>query len=309
MSVPDSSNIMDIVLLTLGILFALFLLVTAFFVIRYREYEFNRIWRTRLFLLVIVLLLTTSFLLTVLHWYPSRFAHSNGRSLACSISEFVHNCLLLPFFLSTMMGFVRALGDSSALLSEHPNRGVLCRALIYTIPIALLGIANIVLVAVRQEIRFFRVYSENEEECVISPFYGTLFTVFAVIVFVSLLQRSGLCFRSNDLMAPRLNAVHRQRRRKLPLFMVPFILIGAVSIAGPFLDDPWPRIIGYIACVLGVLVVTIYLYYFILAPLKEASDARLLRGNLTQRHGNFLSDVLNPSSRSSEMENEPPLRP
>jgi hypothetical protein len=292
---PRSSSVADIVILIAAILFLIFLLIIAFFVVKYREYEFNRIWRTRLLLLCIVFVFEIAFALTILHWFPTRFDTLKKRSVACSISSFLHNCLFLPFFLSTILGFVKALADSSALLSPHPNRGVLSRALLYTAPMAVVGIVNIVIVATGSDLRFFQSYYDEGEQCVVSPFYGVLTTVFTILLFLAFLSQSGLCFKADDLTKPRLNVIHRRRTRRLPLFVIPFILVGIISIIGHYVKDPWPSVIGYISCVICVAVMTIYLYYFIIAPLRESMQVQLLRGNLTLRHGAYLDEALTSS--------------
>jgi hypothetical protein len=203
---------------------------------------------------------------------------------------------------------MKALADSSALLSAHPNRGVLCRALLFTAPMALAGAANIVIAVLGDEISFFRAYDKKAKQCIVSAYYATLTTVFTIALFIALLPQSGLCFKGDDLTKPRLNVFHRQRTRRLPLFMIPFIMVGTVSIAGEYLTDPWPTIIGYVACAVSTAVMTIYLYYFIVAPLRESTQVQLLRGNLTQRHGAFLAETLN-SIHSVPPEPEIPVAP
>jgi hypothetical protein len=298
----NSSSDWDIAIILFASLFVIFLFTVAFFVIKYREYEFNRIWRTRLLLLFIVLLFAISFVLTILHWFPNQFASVNHRFVACSITEFIHSCALLPFFLAAILGFVRALADSSALLSAHPNRGVLLGAVIWTSPIAAAGIVNIVMASVGTDITFFHGYDESGEQCVVSPYYGTLLTVFTITLFVVLLPQTGLCFQGDDLTKPRLNVLHRARSRRLPLFMIAFILIGPLSIGAWYMPDPWPRLVGYIDWVVSLVILTIYLYYFIVAPLWESTEVQLLRGSLTLRHGVFLDETLNGSPPVSGME-------
>jgi drug/metabolite transporter (DMT)-like permease len=127
-----------------------------------------------------------------------------------------------------------------------------------------------------------------------------LTTVFTIVLFIALLLQSGLCFKGDDLTKPRLNVLHRRRTRRLPLFVIPFILIGIISIVEEYVSGDWPTAIGYVACVVCVAVMTIYLYYFIIAPLRESTQVQLLRGNLTQRHGVYLDETLNPSPSVSQ---------
>jgi hypothetical protein len=77
--------------------------------------------------------------------------------------------------------------------------------------------------------------------------------------------------------------------------MIPFITIGILTISGEYLDDPWPTVIRYVACAVCIAVITIYLYYFIVAPLRESTQVQLAWGNLTLRHGVFIGETLNPS--------------
>jgi peptidoglycan/LPS O-acetylase OafA/YrhL len=162
------------------------------------------------------------------------------------------------------------------------------------------GIVNIIIAATASDPPFFRSYYDDTEHCVISPYCSILTTVFTIALFIALVSQSGLCFKGDDLTKPRLNVIHRRRNRRLPLFVIPFILIGVLSIVGNYVSDPWPTIIGYIACVICVAVMTIYLYYFIIAPLRESMQVRLLRGNLTQRHGAYLDEPLTSSPSVSQ---------
>jgi hypothetical protein len=202
---------------------------------------------------------------------------------------------LLPFFLSIIIGLVKAVTDSSAMLSDHPNRGILSRSFLYTAPIAVAGVINIVLAAYKENISFFMGYSDDQEQCIVSPYYSALIAIFSAVVFLMLRSTLGVCSRDDEVDGPYLNIHHHDRIKKLPLFVILFIGCGILSVGGPYLPEPGPRLVNSFSCIISVVVMVVYLYYLVIAPLREGSRVILPRGSLTLRHGVYLDEPLSPS--------------
>jgi hypothetical protein len=189
------------------------------------------------------------------------------------------------------MGLIHSLADSSALLSTHPNRGVLGRAFKYCAPVLFLGLVNVILPLVGIHIEFFATYDSDDGYCDESSYVSILLTLFSIIIFIRVIVVTGLCSRQDNATRPRLNILHMQRIRRLCLNVIPFILFESVSILFPYVSNPIPIVLRCIVFVGLIACLFVYLYYFILAPLREASIVILLRGNLTMRHGQFLRRV------------------
>jgi hypothetical protein len=278
---------LDITVLIFSILIFAALVALVVYVIVYREYEFNRIWRSRLFLLTLVILFTITLSLSNLHWLPRQITSEKGRAVTCGFLSFLNHCFLFPLFVATLMGFLRAVNDSSALLSLHPNRGVIARALQYSLPIIVLGTVNIFIAAFASNISFFSTYSEESGCCVESSYFSILGAGFSAVMFAMLLPVTGLFCAGNEAERPRLNVTHSARVRALPFYLIGFILVHVISIFEPYASDTALRVLKYLTSVAMLVFVFVYLYYFIFAPLREASVFPLMRGTLTMRHGEF----------------------
>jgi hypothetical protein len=185
------------------------------------------------------------------------------------------------------MGFLRAVSDSSALLSLHPNRGVLWRSVKYSLPVIVLGLVNLFIAVFAPDISFFSTYSEDSGYCVESSYYSILGVAFSAAMFLMLLPVTGLCCAGNEAERPRLNVTHRARVRTLPFFLIGFILVHVVSIFQPYVSDTALVILKCVAFIALLVFVFVYLYYFVFAPIREASVVPLMRGTLTMRHGEF----------------------
>jgi hypothetical protein len=278
---------LDIGILSFSLLVFIALISLVIYVIAYREYEFNRIWRSRLLLLAFVILFTITLSLSNLHWLPQQISPGRGRRVACGVFSFLNHCCFFPLFVATLMGFLRAVSDSSALLSLHPNRGVLWRSFKYSAPVIALGLVNIFTAAFASDISFFLTYGEESGYCVESSYFSILGAGFSAAMFAMLLPVTGLCCAGNEAERPRLNVTHSARVRTLPFFLIGFILVYVISILQPYVTDNGLLALKYVTFVALLVFVFVYLYYFVLAPLREASVFPLMRGTLTMRHGEF----------------------
>jgi hypothetical protein len=289
-----SPSALDVVTVLVTILLSIFLCVLGGSVFSYRELEFNRMWRTRLFLVSLVLFFTLTLSLSSLHWFPDRFVTVGGRSIACGMVTWACHCVFLPLFLAIVIGLIHLLADSSALLSTHPNRRVLRRAFRYCLPVLFLGLVNVVLALAGVDVGLFATYDRNDGYCEESSYLSILLTLFLIIIFIRVVAVTGHCSRGDNATRPRLNILHMQRIRRLSLNVIPFIIFEGVSV----ISRPIPIVlrgivfVGFIACLF------VYLYYFIIAPLREASVAGLPRGNLLTRREKFLRGVTHRETAS-----------
>jgi hypothetical protein len=283
-----TEDILDIVTVVVAAIIAILLCVLGVFIVKYREFEFNRMWRTRLFMVFLVMFFTFSLALTCLNWFPARFDTDRIRWVACSVGFWAAQCYFLPLFLAIVMGLIRSLADSSALLSTHPNRGVLTRAFLYSGCVFLLGFVNVLLPVFDVHVSFFSPYFKEREICCQSSYVSVLLMIYTIVIFSYALSAAGLCCSGNDAARPRLNLLHMRRIRRLAFFMVPFIILEVLSIAFPYLPGTAALVLRHIVF-LGLLIcLFVYLYFFIIAPLRESAEVVLLRGLLTMRHGRFI---------------------
>jgi energy-converting hydrogenase Eha subunit A len=283
----ETHDALDVATLILTVLLTIFLCVLGGYVVSYRELEFNRMWRTRLFLVFLVLLFTLALCLSTVHWFPDRFATAHGRAIACGIATWACQCLFLPLFLAIVVGLINSLADSSALLSAHPNRGVLSRAFKYCTPVLLLGLVNVILPVFGVDIAFFATYGREDGYCDASSYVAILLTLFYVLIFIRVIAVTGLC-RGEDATRPRLNVIHMRRIKRLCLNVIPFIILECISIMFPYVSRPIHIVFRYIVFIGLIACLVVYLYHFIMAPLREASVVILRRGDLTMRHGRFM---------------------
>jgi hypothetical protein len=151
-----------------------------------------------------------------------------------------------------------------------------------------LGLVNIILPLFGVHIQFFATYNREDGYCDESSYISILLTLFSIIVFIRVVAVTGLCSRDDDATRPRLNVLHMQRIKRLCLNVIPFIVLECASILFPYVSSPAPIILRHIVFIGLVACLFVYLHYFIMAPLREASVVVLLRGNLTMRHGRFL---------------------
>jgi hypothetical protein len=299
-----TGDILDVFTVLVAGLIAISLCVLGGYVVKYREFEFNRMWRTRLLMVFLVLFFTLSLALTCLNWFPRRFASDHVRWVACGASFWAAQCCFLPLFLAIVMGLIRSLADSSALLSTHPNRGVLKRAFLYSGGVFVLGFVNVLLPISNVRAGFFSPYFDEREICVQSSYVSVLLMIYTIVIFSYALSAAGLCCSRNDAARPRLNLVHMKRIKRLAFFMVPFIILEVLSIAFPHLPGTAMLVLRYIVYVGLLACLFVYLYYFVIAPLRESAVIVLLRGNLTMRHGRFIG----PPDGDEEPQAEPEQR-
>jgi hypothetical protein len=278
---------LDIAVLAFSILVLIASISLAISVVIYREYEFNRLWRSRVFLLTAVALFTITLSLSNLHWFPQQIRSEDGRRITCGVLSFFAHCFFFPLFAATLVGFLRSVSDSSALLSVHANRLIVCHSFRCSLPIILLGLANVFIAWFAPSISFFSTYREARGYCVESSYYSLLGAGFSAAMFAMLLPVTGLCCAGNDAESPRLNVTHRARVRALPFGLIPFILLYGVSTSQPYAGQTSLLILKHTAFVGLLVFVFVYLYYFVFVPIRETSLFPLLRGTLTMRHGEF----------------------
>ena len=291
----EANDIVDIVIGVIAIIFSVFYIVVLSMVVKNREYEFNRLWRTRLFLCVLAVLFTVLMALSNLRWIAQQIANLKTQRLTCSVFSYLRQCFVLPIFLSLIASLALSLVNAKIMETEHPNRFVIKRALLWAVALIVVGLVNIFVSIFKNDLTFFVTFDENEGHCIESPFYAVVSMLFSLIL-MSVVMHCTVCAKNQI----PLNNSHRGRMRTLVFLMIPFCIIAAASIAQEFVSGAGQLALKYLEAGLYVVFMGVYVGVVVLLPTREARKAGLIRGYVTNRHGEYLTPEPEPER---ELEN------
>ena len=267
-------------------------------VVRNKEYEFNMLWRTRLFLCVLAILFTVLMALSNLRRIVQQIANLKTQRLTCSVFSYLRQCFVLPIFLSVIASLALSLVNAKITETEHPNRFVMKRALLWAVALIAVGLANIFVSIFKNDLTFFVTFDEKEGHCIESPFYAAVSLLFSIILMSVVLHRT-ICGRRK---AEEWNRSHRGRIRRLVFLMIPFCIIAAASIPQEFVSGTAQLVLKYLEAGLYVVFMVVYVHCLVLLPTMEARKVGLVRGSVTTWH----EEPLHPADEQeheSELEN------
>lgn len=308
----NSDDLQDIITLAMTFIWLIISIITISFVAKYRELEFNRFWRLRVFLVTLLLLHALLSALSNLKWFPRQFTSLKTKSISCCVSNFFHQMIFYPFFLSIVTVLLKSSTQFSLIKEKRPNRHIIYHAImIFLIP-ALLGIANIILLIFKTDILCFVSFDTDTHVCVAPGNYEFITIVFTVILILFLL----LSFKKN-LSESGINLHHQNQLRKIPFLYLPFIVVFAVTIAEPFVSEKVQFFFRYFYFVFSNVFMLVLIYVLVIKPTRESAQNPLERGHITARHhqieaipglydneGNELEDFDNFETISSDVNEE-----
>ena len=279
----ETNDIVDIVIAGVAVVFCLFFIVVISVVAKNKEYEFNKLWRTRLFLCVLAILFTLLLAVSNIRWIVQQIKELKFRRISCSLFSYVRQCFALPLFLAVVSSLAFTLVNSDVLESRHPNGLIVKRGLLWTLSMILVGLVNVFLSVFKADMIFFQTYDEDEGFCIESPFYSVISVIFPLGLMIAILRYT-VCAKPG----PVLHEGHAVRMRRLPFLMIPFIIAAGTGVPQEFLSGVPQLALKYVEAVLYLMFVVVYLNYVVLRPAVEAKASKLLRGTITRRHGNFI---------------------
>lgn len=273
-------DILDIITLVIAFIFLVSCIVVISFVVKYRELEFNRLWRTRLFITILLLIYSLLSALSNLNWYPRQFQSENNKSVACCAVNYFHQMIVFPFFISINTYLLQCSMNLKLIQQDRPNRTVFLHSLLYVICPAILGLVNLILVGFKHDVIFFVSYDEDEKTCIDSSYYQVIVILFIIFMLVI------LCLSiKNKLSTSGINKHHRTQLKRFPYCYIPLIIIFAISIVEPYVGGTAQIVFKFIDYVLTTVFMSIFLYRLVLKPTAEAANNPLQRGHITKRHG------------------------
>lgn len=273
-------DILDIITLIIAFIFLVACIIVISFVTKYRELEFNRLWRTRFFITILLLLYSLLSALSNLKWYPRQFNSVNNKSAACCASNYLHQSFIFPFFISIVTYLLQCSMNLELVQQDNPNRTVLFKSFIYIILPLFLGLINLILVGFKPNVVFFVSYDKDEGTCVKSSFYQVITILFIIFLLVILILSL-----KNKLNTSGINIYHRNRLRRFPYFYIPLIIISIICIAEPYIGGTAQIIFKFLDFILNTVFMFVFIYFLVIKPTKEAANDPLRRGHITKRHG------------------------
>lgn len=288
-------DILDIITLVIAFIFLVSCIVVISFVVKYRELEFNRLWRTRFFITILLIVYSLLSALSNLKWYPRQFNSSEDRSVACCTVNYFQQMFVFPFFLSINTYLLQCSMNLKLIQQDRPNRTVFFHSLLYVIFPAALGLVNLILVAFKHDITFFVSYDEDEQSCVDSSYFQVIIILFIVFMLVIL----SLSIK-NKLSTSGINMYHRIQIKRFPYCYIPLIIIFGISIIEPYVNGTVQIVFRFIDFILTIVFMFVFLYLLVFKPTTEAANNPLRRGHITKRHG--VIESLKDNINSDELE-------
>ncbi|OHT02094.1 hypothetical protein TRFO_07283 [Tritrichomonas foetus] len=280
-----TDTIFDIVTLIITFAYVVTCIILMTFISKYKENEFNRLWRTRIFLVVLTLLQALVSGLTNLKWYPRQFNNVKNKAASCTISTYLHQMVIFPLFLGIITHLLQCASNAKLIKDNRPNLKVIRKSFFYAVFPIVAGIVNLVLAGFRHDIVFFISYDENEATCVESSYYQVIQIVFIIALLIILI-------RSNKKVNSTVLNVHHQKRvKQIPFLYIPFIIVCALTLAEPYVGKEVQIAFRFIDYILTTFFMFILLHFLVIRPIKDASKSPLTRGHITKRHGIIESPI------------------
>ena len=273
--------IFDIVQSVLTVPFVIYYIYVMNFVRTNKELEFNRMWRTRMFLVFCAIAFSLLYTVGNYRIIGQNIDDSVG-PIICTVFSFLEFSLFNNFFVCGIMAIVKLATSLTALDTHSPNKIVLKMALLYSIPAAVLGVVILVINIVVGNVYTLSSYDIVDDVCYTPSLMTTINLVTVVVVLVAI-----AILRTQELYIT-LNHRHRKMITKFPFWMIFFIVGGAASEFLAYFSD-----IVRFSLELVVLLAynggfTAFIYLLIQKPIKESLEVPIMRGTITQRHDKYL---------------------
>ena len=273
--------IFDIVESILTIPFVIYYIYVMNFVRINKELEFNRMWRTRMFLVFCGIAFSLLYTIGNYRIIGEKIDDDLGPTI-CTIFSFLEFSIFNNFFICGIMAIVKLATSLAALDTDSPNKIVFKKTLCFSIPGFLLGLAILIINIVVGNVYTLSSYDVVDDVCYTPSMMTTVNLVTVVVVLVAI-----AILRTQELYIT-LNHKHRKMITRLPFWMIFFLVGGAASEFLAYFNDTTRFSLELVVLLAYNGGFSVFVYLLILKPIRESLEVPLMRGTITQRHEKYI---------------------
>ena len=282
----NTDDALDIFSLVLAVVYLIICLVIISFVVRYRENEFNRLWRLRMILVILTLLESLVSCLTNMKWFPRQISSTRDKYTFCSLTTYFQQMIFETTFLTIITRMILSITNIDMLASSTPNEDIGGKIFFYLLFPVALGVVNLIISCVKYDVVFFTTYDEDELSCVESSYYQVVFAVYVIALMVMIFTSM------KNIRTSGLNVHHQKKIKIIPFLFIPFLILCVLSLVQPYVGSTVQIVFKFIDYICTPIFMLVLIGVLVIKPIWEANQYPLERGNITMRHGKMKKFIL-----------------
>jgi hypothetical protein len=274
------SDLSDIILGAVSVPFIVYFIYVIVIVARNKEIEFNRMWRTRLFVVFCALLFSVAYTAGNLNIFGKQLNKDNGPKICCAFSlvEFGFFYNLFVFYILTVLRLVTSLDTLDTI---NPNKLVLKYMFYSFLPGFLICIGIYLAMFFVGNKSLLSTFDEDDNVCYTSSAYS----IFSLIIIVIIIIIN--CRMKNTKVFMILNTSQQNMVSEFPLWMIIFIVGSIASAFSQYLSDTYRFIAELVTSLIYNFGFCVFIFYLVHKPIKESLKYPIIRGTITKRHQQF----------------------
>ncbi|EAY14746.1 hypothetical protein TVAG_038540 [Trichomonas vaginalis G3] len=276
----EMNLISDILEIVIAIPFICYYIYIMALTRKWKELEFNRMWRTRLFLALSAFLYTLIYAVANVRMLTKLYGKKVG-SPVCAAYGCAHSGLFLSIFIIIVTILIKLATSVAALDSGTPNSPIIKKAVLISLITVIITAAIVIVDIFKLDLPVFESYNESENTCFNSTLQSTVIFILVLVCFIITVRIRD----DSDYLG--LNRNHKRIVGRFSLTYIAFFVASLVSEVSPWIGG-WARVVTQLlTSVLNQVSFIICLNFLVQKPINDAKEIPLYRGTITKRHNKY----------------------